>query len=285
MLLDDETIIFLGLSGALVPGGMRRIIVDLIRNNFIDVIVSTGANLFHDFFEASGFHHYIGSASAIDSELREAEVDRIYDTFASDEEFGRVEKRIQEIASQLERRIYSSREFLDYLAIEIDDDSSILGEAKKYGVPIFCPALCDSAIGIGLTHLYAESKTGPKLIIDQIRDNFEILQIKREASNTGVFYLGGGVPKNYIQQLTPMLDVFEIEGEGHRYYLQITTDDPKYGGLSGCTSSEAEAWGRVTSDGYSATVYIDASIRVPLIAGALIQNKEKLMRKTRTFNC
>jgi deoxyhypusine synthase len=271
MLSDDEAVIFFGLAGAMVPAGMRRIIADLIRCRLIDVLVSTGANLYHDVFEALGYHHYVGSANVSDQELREANVDRIYDTFASDAEFGQTEERIAEIASGLEQRVYSSREFLECLAGELDDDESILCTAVREGVPVFCPALCDSGIGIALTHCYVRSGDGPRLMIDQIRDNFEILQIKRGAVRTGVIFIGGGVPKNYIQQLTPMLDAFGVQGEGHSYFIQLTTEDPKHGGLSGCTAGEAESWGKVTGDKAAATAYVDATIGLPLVAGAVLR--------------
>lgn len=284
MLRDDEAVIFLGLAGALVPAGMRKVITDLVRCHLVDVVVSTGANLYHDFFEALGYHHYVGSESANDGELRQAKVDRIYDTFASDIEFGQAEERIAEIASSLEQRVYSSREFLECLSAEIDDSESILCTALREGVPIFCPALCDSAIGIALTQHYVRSNSEPRLIIDQIRDNFEILQIKREAIKTGALYLGGGVPKNYIQQLTPMLDAFDVEGEGHQYFVQLTTDDPKFGGLSGCTAAEAESWGKVAGDRLAATAYVDATIGLPLLAGAVLSDcSSQQVRAKRVF--
>jgi deoxyhypusine synthase len=273
MLRDDEAVIFLGLAGALVPGGMRKIIVNLIRHHLVDVLVSTGANLFHDFFEALGYRHYAGDPLANDSHLCQAKVDRIYDTYASDMELGQTEKKIADIASGFEAKVYSSREFLERLAAEIDDSESILCTALREAVPIFCPALCDSAIGIALTHHYAASNNDARLVIDQIRDNFEILQIKRDAVRTGAIYLGGGVPKNYIQQLTPMLDAFGVEGEGHRYFVQLTTDDPKYGGLSGCTAGEAESWGKMAADGLAATAYVDATIGLPLLAGAVLSDR------------
>lgn len=284
MLSDDEAVIFLGLAGALVPAGMRKIIVDLMQHHFIDVLVSTGANLFHDFFEAVGYHHYLGNSWADDLELRKAKINRIYDTYMSDIEFSRAERKIAQIASSLQQRVYSSREFLEYLADEIDDGQSILYTARKEGIPIFCPALCDSAIGIALTHHYIKSNSGSRLIIDQIRDNFEILQIMNKATRTGAFYLGGGVPKNYIQQLNPMHEAFGARKEGHKYFVQLTTDDPKFGGLSGCTAGEAESWGKIASDGLSANAYVDATIGLPLLAGAVLNHLSgKLLRRKRNF--
>jgi deoxyhypusine synthase len=272
MLQDEEAVIFFGLAGAMVPAGMRKIIADLIRYHLIDVLVSTGANLYHDFFEGLGYHHYVGSASVSDRELRQARIDRIYDTFASDAEFDRTEERIAEIASNLEPRVYSSRELLSLLGGELDDDESILCTAAREQVPVFCPALCDSGIGMGLTHHYGQSEGGPRPIIDQIRDNFEIVQIKRDAVRSGAVFIGGGVPKNYIQQLTPMLDGFGLRREGHKYFIQITTENPKYGGLSGCTPAEAESWGKVAGDGVAATAYVDATIGLPLVAGAVLSD-------------
>lgn len=284
MLADDEAVIFLGLAGALVPGGMRKIIADLICRHLADVVVSTGANLFHDFFEALGYRHYMGSARADDARLREAKVDRIYDTFASDAEFERTEQRIVEFASKLEPRVYSSREFLELLGSEIDDEESILCTARREGVPIFCPALSDSSIGIALTRHYVHTRGAPRLVIDPIRDNFEIMQIKRDAATSGAFYLGGGVPKNYIQQLTPMLDTLRTKVEGHEYFIQLTTDDPKWGGLSGCTAAEAESWGKVAGAGLSATAYVDATIGLPLVAGAILSDRKLIKnRKKRVF--
>jgi deoxyhypusine synthase len=284
MLMDEQAVIYFGLAGALVPAGMRKIIVDLMKNHFIDVLVSTGANLFHDFFEALGYHHYIGDSYADDSELCRAKVNRIYDTYMSDIEFSKAEKKIAQIAAGFEQRVYSSREFLERLGSEIDDSGSILFTAKKEGIPVFCPALCDSAIGIALTHHYIQSKSGSRLIIDQIRDNFEILQIMNQATRTGAFYLGGGVPKNYIQQLNPMHEAYGSRKEGHKYFVQLTTDDPKFGGLSGCTSSEAEAWGKVAADNFSAGAYVDATIGLPLIAGAVFSYfSGRLIRKKRNF--
>jgi deoxyhypusine synthase len=283
MLADDEAVILLGLAGALVPGGMRKIIADLLRNHLVDVLVSTGANLYHDFFESLGYRHYLGDARTDDARLREAKVDRIYDTFASDVQFEKTEEKILQFASRLDGRIYSSREFLGLLGAEVDDASSILGVAHQEDVPVFCPALCDSAIGIALTHHYVRSRETSRLVIDPIRDNYEILQIKRAASRTGAVYLGGGVPKNYIQQLTPMLDTMRIKTEGHKYFVQLTTDDPKYGGLSGCTPAEARSWGKVTRGGLAAMAYVDATIGLPLVAGAILGDSRLQKRRRRVF--
>ncbi|HZD60282.1 MAG TPA: deoxyhypusine synthase family protein [Anaerolineae bacterium] len=280
---DETATIFLGIAGAIVPGGLRKVIRDMIKNHFVDVLVSTGANLTHDFIESMGFHHYVGSAHIDDAVLEDLKIDRIYDTYVDNQEFETVELTLSKLASELEPRGYSSREFLAYLGSKIEDPNSILRAAYEEGIPVFCPALCDSAIGIGLTHLYAQKDSngrGSGLYIDQIRDNYEIAQIKLKSETTGAIYVGGGVPKNYIQQLEPLLDTMGYrQVDGHKYAIQITTDDPKWGGLSGCTFEEAQSWGKITKDAQMAIVYLDSTIGLPLIVGAFIQSNKDFYRK------
>ncbi len=287
MLKDREAVIFLGLSGAMVPAGMRKIIADMICKGMIDVLVSTGANMSHDLLEGMGFRHYIGPEQIDDTELMKHGLDRIYDTLAIDEEFGRVEEEVARIADGLEPKTYSSREFMDILGSLIEDPNSILRSAHKEGVPIFVPALSDSAIGIGLTLHYRERRKEGKtpLCIDQLRDNFEIMQIKYQARRSGVVYVGGGVPKNYIQQLSPLLDTLGLGQKGHDYAIQITTDDAKWGGLSGCTFKEAQSWGKISEKAREVMVHIDATIGLPLIIGATMQTCQKVLsnRRKRKF--
>ena len=282
MLRDDKTTVFLGIAGAIVPGGLRKVIRDMIKNHMVDVLVSTGANLTHDLIESMGFHHYVGSAHVDDAVLEDFKIDRIYDTYVDNGEFEVTELNISKMASELEPRGYSSREFLYFLGSKIQDPGSILRAAYEEGVAVFCPALCDSAIGIALTHYYAQKDQngqGPRFYVDQIRDNYEIAQIKLKSENTGAIYVGGGVPKNYIQQLEPLLDTMGFRDvDGHKYAVQITTDDPKWGGLSGCTFEEAQSWGKITKDAQMATVYIDSTIGLPLIVGAFLQSNKDFVR-------
>jgi deoxyhypusine synthase len=291
MLSDDETVIFLGLSGAMVPAGMRKILADMVRLNMVDVLVSTGANISHDMLEGLGFKHYMGSERSDDAELQKHGLDRIYDTLAVDEEFGRMELEVAGIADELEARAYSSRELMDVLGSRIEDPGSILNAAHEEGVPLFVPALSDSAIGIGLTLHYRNRKQKGEqpLSIDQLRDNHEITQIREKAKRSGVIYIGGGVPKNYIQQLSPMMDTLGSGMRAHDYAIQITTDDPKWGGLSGCTFKEAQSWGKVSKSASEATVHVDATIGLPLIIGATMQTCQEIMvnRRKRKFiwNC
>lgn len=277
-LLEDEerVTVFMGLSGAMVPAGLRKVIVDMMEHRLIDVLVSTGANLYHDFAEAHAPTHFIGSQHADDEELRDLNIDRIYDTFADETKFKGLDIRISEIVDSLEYRGYSTREFLEILGSHIDDENSILGKASRLGIPIFCPAINDSSIGIGLAEYYVRKKKDHDgmATIDSIRDVYEIAQIKEKSKKTGVVYVGGGTPKNYIQQLEVVLESLGMVSgsrEGHDYALQITTDDPKWGGLSGCTFEEAQSWGKISRDATKATCYIDATIGLPLLVGALIE--------------
>ncbi len=281
-MLEDETrpIIFLGLAGAMVPGGMRKIIRDMIEFNFIDVLVSTGANLFHDFAEGIGYHHFLGSPYTNDSELRALKIDRIYDTLIDEIELVNSEEKIIEILSELEPGEYSSRTISKKLGEFLEDENSILFSAAKNNVPIFCPALNDSSIGIALTKYYSSCKKEGKkpIVVDQIRDNFEILQIKAKSKKSGAIYIGGGVPKNYIQQLLILLEALDYEdAKGHDYAIQITTDTPVFGGLSGCTFEEAISWGKVSPMAKKAQVFVDATIGLPLLFGAIIQKYSELV--------
>jgi deoxyhypusine synthase len=285
MLADPSCIIFLGLSGAMIPGGMRKVIRDMIEMKLIDVIVSTGANIFHDLFESFGYRHYLGSEEGDDDLLRRHRIVRVYDALMDDREINQVIHLLSKIPKELEERVVSSRRYLEVLGGCLEDEGSILRTASQWGVPIFVPALSDSSIGIGLTFLHARKKTSSDgLVVDQIRDNYEIAQLKRMASETGAIYVGGGVPKNYIQQLGPVSELlFEMEG-GHRYAFQITTDDPKWGGLSGCTFEEAKSWGKIEKGSAYAAVYMDATIALPLLVGAIFQ-EERICheRKRRRF--
>ena len=285
MLRDPACVIFMGLSGAMIPGGMRRVIRDMIEMKLIDVIVSTGANIFHDIFESFGYRHYVGSEEGDDDALRRNRIVRVYDALMDDHEINRVIHFLSIVPEELKERVVSSRRYLEVLGSRLKDEASILHTASQYGVPIFVPALSDSSIGIGLTFLHAQKKvTSEGLVIDQIRDSFEIAQLKKMSPVTGAIYIGGGVPKNYIQQLGPVSELLFGEEGGHRYAFQVTTDDPKWGGLSGCTFEEAKSWGKIEKESVYAAVYMDATIALPLLVGAILQEgKVCQKRKRRRF--
>jgi len=285
MLGDPDCLIFLGLSGAMIPGGMRQVIRGMIEMKLVDVIVSTGANIFHDLFESSGYRHYVGSEEGDDDALRRHRIVRVYDALMDDNEINQVIYILSKVPEDLEERVVSSRRYLEVLGNRLTDKNSILKTASRCGVPVFIPALCDSSIGIGLTFLHAEKKVSSEgLVIDQIRDSYEIAQLKRMASNTGAIYIGGGVPKNYIQQLGPVSELLFQKESGHRYAFQVTTDDPKWGGLSGCTFEEAKSWGKIEKGSSYAALYMDATIALPLLVGAILQEgKIYRERKRRRF--
>jgi len=274
-MLGDDTTIMLGLSGAMVPAGMRRILSYLIENRYIDVLVSTGANLFHDMHESLGGRHYKGSHLAPDTELYKHGIDRIYDVFASEEEFRSSDRFAMEFANSLEDRPYSSREFLYELGKELSKKGPcILSTAYKAGVPVFCPGLADSSIGIALA---VGRKTGKSkaVQIDTIKDVIETAEIVMASKSTGVIYLGGGLPKNFIQQTEVTSSIFGHDMGGHKYAIQLTTDNPVFGGLSGCTFEEAQSWGKISEKAKKAIAFCDITIGLPMVSHALLGIKRK----------
>ncbi len=271
MLEDKEVTIFLGLSGAMVPAGMRRVISYLIRNNYIDVIVSTGANIFHDIHEAVGGKHYLGSAHVDDIALLRHGIDRIYDVFAEEEKFRKSDRLIAEISKELPSdREFSSREFINHLGKRLIErgaaEDSIIVSAIESKLPIFIPALGDSSIGIGLM---IARRTGVNIIINQMKDVDEITKIVEQAEKTGVIYIGGGVPKNFIQQTEVIASILGFRVNGHEYAIQFTTDAPQWGGLSGCTFEEAVSWGKISVTSKKVQVFVDATIALPVVVNAL----------------
>ena len=274
MLQDEERpTIMLGLAGPLIAAGLRKVIRDMVRYNMVDVIVSTGAVLFQDYYNALGGGHYRGSPLADDAQLRELFIDRIYDTYVDDELFCDDDTLIGQFADKLEPRNYSSREFISLLSETIDDEESILVAARKNNIPVFCPAINDSSIGIGLTqHYYNCRKEGRKPIaIDSIRDNYELTQIVVNSSRTSAFYVAGGVPKNYINDSVVMAYIFGKDTGGHKYAVQVTTDSPHWGGLSGSTLGEAQSWGKVNKQANHSMAFVEPSVSLPLIYGHAFQ--------------
>jgi deoxyhypusine synthase len=270
MLTDkDRPTVFLGLSGALIAGGMRKVISDMISKGIVDVVVSTGAILYQDYYAAQGFRHYKGTPKADDEVLHDLYIDRIYDSYVDEIGFVECDDRIAKFSSELEARNYSTREFLHDLGNTIEDNDSILGNAARCGIPVFCPAIADSSIGIGLAGYFrwAKANSRPTFNIDVMKDNYEIAQIILKSKKTGSIYLGGGVPKNYINDAAVMLDYTK----GHSYVFQITVDAPHWGGLTGSTLDEAKSWGKVAKKATRATVYAEVTLALPLIAGYVLQ--------------
>lgn len=272
-MLDEKDIsIFMGLSGAMVPAGMRKIIAYMIQERLIDCLVTTGANLFHDIHEAMGGKHYVGSHEADDHELYKCGIDRIYDVFAEEEKFRDVDRFIADFAMGLDEENYSTRRFAQLLGKEISkrgEKDSIIVSAYESKVPIFVPTIADSSVGIGLM-LARKAKKGP--IVDVIKDVEEITRMVENSKKTGVVYIGGGVPKNFIQQTEMILPLIGSTPKGHEYAIQFTTDPPHYGGLSGCTFEEAVSWGKISTGAKKVQVYVDATIALPIVSHALAEN-------------
>lgn len=285
MLKEKNTTVFMGLSGAMVPAGMRRVISHMIRERMIDCLVSTGANLFHDCHEALGRKHYVGSHLADDEKLFEQGVDRIYDVFAVEEEFRTADNLIADFAQEIGEITCSSREFMYLLGKELvrrgAAEDSIVVSAYRHNVPIFVPALSDSSIGIGLT---IARRRGLKLEIDQIKDVDEITQIVEKSERTGVVYVGGGVPKNFIQQTEVIASILGMDIGGHDYAIQYTSDSPHWGGLSGCTFDEAVSWGKIAPQAKKVQVFVDATIALPIVTHALHEKTHNLKRIVPVFS-
>ena len=209
MIRDTDCTIFLCLAGSLVSAGLKSVFTDLLRSNMVDAIVSTGANIVdQDFFEALGFHHYVAEdrlrAGLDDQRLRELHLDRIYDTLIDEDELRVCDETIREIADALEPGVYSSREFIramgEYLdASGRDSADSIVLEAYRRDLPIFCPAFSDCSAGFGLVAHQAARPDTQKVSIDSVRDFLEITQCKIKSRETGLLMIGGGVPKNFAR--------------------------------------------------------------------------------------
>ncbi|HEX5481555.1 MAG TPA: deoxyhypusine synthase [Terriglobia bacterium] len=275
MLADRDCGIILCLAGSLISAGLKQVFVDLIRHCMVDGIVSTGANIVdQDFFEALGFSHYIAEerlrAGMDDATLRELHIDRIYDTLIDEDELRVCDDTIRVIADALEPRPYSSREFIHemgaYLEHEGKTGASIVFEAYKKDVPIFCPAFSDCSAGFGLVMHQHTRGEKPKVTLDSARDFYELTQLKIKNPTTGLFMIGGGVPKNFAQDVVVAADTLGVDAPMHKYAVQVTVADVRDGALSSSTLKEASSWGKVDTT-YEQMVYSEATIAVPLITG------------------
>jgi deoxyhypusine synthase len=280
-MLADECVIMMGLAGAMVPAGMRKLVVRMIENRLIDCLVSTGANFFHDLHESLGYAHYQGSPSLDDVVLGENMIDRMYDVLADEEKFREHDRWIGEFAARLDQsRPYTTREFLYRLGLELAKvarEDGILTAAAKAGVPLFCPAIADSSIGIGVA--CNRHAGGNRLMFDVIGDVIESTYLTQAAPRTGVIYFGGGTPKNFIQQteVTGMLVHYGVSG--HTYAIQCITDAPHWGGLSGCTFEEAQSWGKIAKDAKMVTCHCDSTIAMPILVSALLEDRDLVARR------
>jgi deoxyhypusine synthase len=260
MLRDPETTKFFGLAGAMVPAGMGKIVSDLIAAGHIDILVSTGANLTHDIIEALGCRHFHGTAVCSDIELRHDDINRIYDVFLPNDAFIAFEEFIQESLSLLDPgATYPICELLSLLGRRLDH--GILATASQKGIPVYCPAVADSMIGL---QCWLYSQTG-KISVDAFSDMKALLDACFSAKRGGALLVGGGVPKNFILQSMLMTP------NGFAYAVQLTGDRPDLGGLSGATLDEARSWGKITEEAAAVTVYGDATVTLPILVAAVLE--------------
>lgn len=268
MLADTDCAVILTLAGSLCSAGLKDSVALMIENNMVDAVVATGANIVdQDFFEALGFRHYQGSPRVDDNRLRELAIDRIYDTFIDEDELRVCDMTVSEIAGTLPPRAYSSREFIRAMGAYLDKDGpradhSIVHAAYRKDVPIFCPAFSDSSAGFGLVHHQWHNQE--YLTIDSVADFKELTRIKLHVGQTGLLMLGGGVPKNFTQDVVVATDILGEEQPMHKYAIQITVADERDGALSGSTLMEACSWGKVDTT-YEQMVYGEATMVLPLL--------------------
>ncbi len=272
MLKENDCSVILTLAGSTSAGGCMQVYVDMVKSNMIDAIVATGASIVDmDFFEALGFNHYKGSPYADDKQLREFYIDRIYDTYIDEEELQACDHTIKEIADNMEPGAYSSREFIRemgrYLSENAKKRDSLVQVCYENNVPVFCPAFIDSSAGFGLVKHQWDSP-GKHITIDSIKDFLELTKIKMAAPSTGLFMIGGGVPKNFTQDTVICAEILGKDVEMHKYAIQITVADARDGACSSSTLKEASSWGKVDTV-YEQMVYAEATSVLPLIASYL----------------
>lgn len=270
MLRDRDCNIMLCLAGSLFSAGLKKVVVDLVENNMVDAIVSSGAIMVdQDFFEALGFRHYQGSPALDDNRLRELAIDRIYDTLIDEDQLRICDNTIGEIADTLEPRPYSSREFIREMGRYLEEKNpgadSVVLSAYRNGVPVFVPAFSDCSAGFGLV-MHQARRPDSHVSIDSARDFFELTRAKTESVDTGLVMVGGGVPKNFAQDTVVAAELLGSDAPMHKYAVQITVADERDGALSGSTLREASSWGKVATT-HEQMVYCEATIGFPLLAG------------------
>ena len=287
MLKDKNCTVFLTLAGSSSAAGCMDVYRDMVKYNMVDAIVATGASIIDmDFFEALGFKHYQGSQFQDDTELRKNYIDRIYDTYIDEDELQICDKTICDIADKLEPRSYTSREFIKeigkYLKLNSKKKSSLIETAYENSVPIFCPAFTDSSAGFGLV-IHQEKNPKKHITIDSIREFRELTEIKIKSKGSGLLMIGGGVPKNFIQDTVICAELLGKNVEMHKYAIQITVADSRDGACSSSTLKEASSWGKVDV-AKEQMVFAEATSVLPLIASDAYHRGEWKNRSRKNFS-
>jgi deoxyhypusine synthase len=274
MLKDKNCTVILTIAGSTSAAGCMQIYVDMVKNNMVDAIVTTGATIADmDFFEAIGNKHYKGTPDADNTELRKHLVDRIYDTYIDEEELEKSDMTIKEIANGLPKGAYATWEFLYEVGKWLANNpkrakkkNSLLQAAYENNVPIFCPGIADSGAGFGLAHHYLENPND-HITVDPVLDFNDIANIKINSKDSGLLMIGGGVPKNFAQDIVIAAEMqIGKEVDMHKYAVQITVADVRDGALSSSTLKEAGSWGKVNK-AYEQMVFAEATTVLPLLAG------------------
>jgi deoxyhypusine synthase len=287
MIDDDQCTIILCIAGSTSAAGCMQVYVDMVRCNMVDAIVATGATIVDmDFFEALGFMHYKGSPFVDDKKLRKLYIDRIYDTFIDEEQLQICDNTIKEIADSLNPKPYSSREFIremgKYLVDNAGKPDSLVQTAYENDVPIFCPAFSDSSAGFGLV-LHQHEHEENHVSIDSVKDFRELTEIKIKSPSSGLFMIGGGVPKNFAQDTVVCAEVLGEAAEAHKYAVQITVADVRDGACSSSTLKEASSWGKVDTV-HEQMVYAEATSVLPLIISYVYHRQKWKHRAERKWN-
>lgn len=268
MLEDKDCMVVLAIAGSTSAAGCMQVYVDMVKNKMVDVVVATGATIVDmDFFEAIGFKHYQGSPYADNQELRHLLIDRIYDTLIDEEEVTACDKTVQRIADQMAPGVYSSREFIremgKYLVEHSKKKDSLIQAAYENDVPVFCPAFSDSSAGYGLVWHQVEHPQG-HVSIDSVKDFRELTELKMSAGETGILVIGGGTPKNFIQDTVTCALGLGKDVPTHKYAIQITVADVRDGACSSSTFKEAASWGKINLENEQ-MVYAEATSVLPLM--------------------
>ena len=287
MLSDKNCSIFLTIAGSTSAGGCMKLYSDLIKFNMVDAIVATGASIIDmDFFEALGFKHYQGDQFQDDKVLRENYIDRIYDTYIDEEQLQICDKTICEIADKLPPKTYTSREFIKeigrYLKKKAKKKNSLIEVAYDHNVPIFCPAFTDSSAGFGLV-MHQEKNPSKHITMDSIKEFRELTEIKLKSKASGLLMVGGGVPKNFVQDTVVCAELLGKKVDMHKYAIQITVADTRDGACSSSTLKEASSWGKVETS-KEQMVFAEATSVLPLIASDAYHNAEWKNRERKNFS-
>jgi deoxyhypusine synthase len=282
MIKDKNCTIFLTLAGSTSAGGCMQVYVDMVKNKMVDAIIATGASIVDmDFFEALGFKHYKGSPVANDKELRDHYIDRIYDTYIDEDELQVCDNTIKKIADGLKPGPYSSREFIRemgrYLTKHSEKKDSLVQVCFENNVPVFCPAFTDSSAGFGLVK-HQWDNPDKHMTIDSVKDFLELTKIKMKAKSSGLFMIGGGVPKNFVQDTVICAEMLGVDVPMHQYAVQITVADPRDGACSSSTLKEAASWGKVETV-YEQMVYAEATSVLPLMTSYVYHKGDWKKRK------